>query len=71
METRPRHVPDEIIAVPAIPYTLTGKKMEIPVRKLLMGTAVERAVAKGAMKDPEVITWYADFAARRLHNQTE
>jgi acetoacetyl-CoA synthetase len=70
-ERSPRHVPDEIIAVPAIPYTLTGKKMEIPVRKLLMGTAVERAVAKGAMKDPEVITWYADFAARRLHNQTE
>lgn len=64
----PRHVPDEIISAPAIPYTLTRKKMEIPVRKLLMGTPVERAVAKGAMMDPAVIDWYADFAVRRLRN---
>ena len=62
----PRHVPDEIIAAPGIPYTLTGKKMEIPIRKLLMGLPVEKAVAKGAMRDPGLIDWYADFAARRL-----
>ena len=69
-ERSPRHVPDEIIAAPAIPYTLTGKKMEIPVRKLLMGVSVERAVATGAMRDPDLITWYAEFAARRRRHQT-
>jgi hypothetical protein len=53
------------------PLHAEREKMEIPVRKLLTGAAVERAVAKGAMKDPEVIIWYVDFAARRLDNQTE
>ncbi len=38
----PRHVPDAILAVPMIPYTLTGKKMEVPVRKLLCGEPPER-----------------------------
>ena len=65
-ERSPRHVPDEIVAAPGIPYTLTAKKMEVPIRKLLRGEAAERAVSKGAMKEPEVIAWYADFATRRL-----
>jgi acetoacetyl-CoA synthetase len=65
-ERSPRHVPDAIIAVPAIPNTLTGKKMEIPIRKLLMGATVDEVVSKGAMKDPTVIEWYADFARRRV-----
>jgi acetoacetyl-CoA synthetase len=64
-ERSPRHVPDEIIASPAIPNTLTGKKMEIPVRKLLMGASVEDVVSKGAMKDPDIIEWYATFARNR------
>ena len=64
-ERSPRHVPDEIIAAPGIPYTLSAKKMEVPVRKLLMGVLVERAAAKGTMRDPDVIAWYAEFAARR------
>ena len=64
-ERSPRHVPDQIIAVPAIPNTLTGKKMEIPIRKLLMGATVDEVISKGAMKDPSVIDWYADFARTR------
>ncbi len=64
-ERSPRHVPDEIIATPAVPITLTGKKMEVPVRKLLMGAAVEDVVSKGAMKDPDIIDWYAKFAKNR------
>ena len=64
-ERSPRHVPDQIIAVPAIPNTLTGKKMEIPIRKLLMGATVDEVISKGAMKDPSVIDWYADFAHTR------
>lgn len=63
-ERSPRHVPDEIIATPAVPNTLTGKKMEIPVRKLLMGASVSDVVSKGAMKDPNIIEWYAGFAQK-------
>lgn len=65
-ERSPRHVPDEIHAVPALPMTLTGKKMEIPVRKLLMGKSLNDVVSPGAMKDPSILDWYLDFARRHL-----
>ena len=58
----PRHVPDSIHAVPTIPYTLTGKKMEIPVRKLLTGTTLEKAASRDAMQDPAAIDFYVRFA---------
>ena len=61
-EASPRHVPDEIHAVPAIPYTLTGKKMEVPVRKLLSGLPPERAASRDAMAQPRLLDWYAAFA---------
>lgn len=64
-ERSPRHVPDEILAAPAIPYTLTGKKMEVPVRKLLMGWPVEKAYSPDAMQDPRAMQWFVDFAQRR------
>ncbi len=51
----PRHVPDEIRAVTQIPYTLTGKKMEVPVRKLLMGWPLEKAASRDAMMAPDAI----------------
>lgn len=60
----PRHVPDEIIQVGAIPYTLTGKKMEVPVRKLLMGRAVAESANADAMMNPESIEWYVAFRNR-------
>jgi acetoacetyl-CoA synthetase len=61
----PRHVPDEIHRVDAIPYTLTGKKMEIPVRRILAGTPPEKAASREAMMQPEALDWYVDFAAAR------
>jgi len=64
-ERSPRHVPDEVHGVPAIPYTLTGKKMEVPVRKLLMGWPVEKAYSPDAMMAPAAMEWFLDFAARR------
>ncbi len=64
-DASPRHVPDEIHQVPAIPYTLTGKKMEVPVRKLVMGAAPEGAVSRGAMSDPGAIDWFVAFAKGR------
>lgn len=51
----PRHVPDELHAVPVLPRTLSGKKLEVPVKKILQGTPIERAVAKGAVTDPQAL----------------
>ncbi|MEV0591279.1 acetoacetate--CoA ligase [Nonomuraea cavernae] len=54
-ELSPRHVPNEIRAVPGIPRTLSGKKLEVPVRKILLGTPVEQAANPDAMANPEVL----------------
>ena len=64
-ERSPRHVPDEVLAVPAIPYTLSGKKMEVPVRKLLMGWPADKAFSADAMRNPHSMDWFADFARDR------
>jgi acetoacetyl-CoA synthetase len=58
----PRHVPDRMYAVPAIPYTLTGKKMEVPVRRILMGVAVEQAASKDATLNADALSWFEQFA---------
>jgi acetoacetyl-CoA synthetase len=57
----PRHVPDEVVAVPVIPRTINGKKCEVPVKRILAGVPVERAVSKGALADP---TSLAPFVQR-------
>ncbi|MFC5826852.1 acetoacetate--CoA ligase [Nonomuraea insulae] len=54
-ELSPRHVPNEIHVVPGIPRTLSGKKLEVPVRKILLGTPVEQAANPDAMANPEVL----------------
>src|SRR6185312_146998 len=51
----PRHVPDEVLAVPLIPRTLSGKKMEVPVKKLFQGVALEKAANPGATADPRAL----------------
>ncbi|MEU2612782.1 acetoacetate--CoA ligase [Micromonospora sp. NPDC007271] len=61
----PRHVPDEIHQVRAVPRTLSAKKLEVPVKKILTGTPVDRAAAKGALANPESLTAFAAFAQRR------
>jgi acetoacetyl-CoA synthetase len=55
----PRHVPDEIHQVPGIPRTLSGKKLEVPVRKILLGTPVADAADPDALANPEVLGWFA------------
>ncbi|MBV9544596.1 MAG: AMP-binding protein, partial [Chloroflexi bacterium] len=60
----PRHVPDEIFAVPAIPRTLSDKKMEIPVKKLLTGVPLDKAANIGATRSPEAVTNFAEMAQR-------
>jgi acetoacetyl-CoA synthetase len=59
----PRHVPDEIHQVPGIPRTLSGKKLEIPVRKILLGTEPERAADPNALANPEVLGSFSRFRA--------
>jgi acetoacetyl-CoA synthetase len=58
----PRHVPDEIVQVGSIPYTITGKKLEIPVRKILLGMPLEQAAGTGAIRNPEALDWFVTFA---------
>lgn len=55
----PRHVPDEILEVPEIPYTLSGKKMELPVKKILMGVPPSQAANAGSMRNPDVLAFFA------------
>jgi acetoacetyl-CoA synthetase len=61
-EYTPRHVPDKIIAVPKIPVTLTGKKLEVPVRRILQGTAVEQAANRSALADPASLDAFVEYA---------
>ncbi|MFC3811095.1 acetoacetate--CoA ligase [Lacihabitans lacunae] len=57
----PRHVPDEVLLVKDIPYTVSGKKMEIPVKRLLMNYPLEKAVSLDAMRNPESIQWFLEY----------
>ena len=60
----PRHVPDEICEVESIPYTRTGKKMEVPVRKILMGISLEETAYRDSMAIPESIDFFLDYAKK-------
>ncbi|SLN62404.1 acetoacetate--CoA ligase [Oceanibacterium hippocampi] len=59
----PRFLPDRIIAAPSIPYTLSGKKLEIPVRRLLLGHPADKVASRDALADPGALDWYAALAA--------
>jgi acetoacetyl-CoA synthetase len=61
-EYSPRHVPDKIFQVSAIPYTLTGKKMEVPVRRILMGVPVEKAANRSAMANVDSLDYFVEYA---------
>jgi acetoacetyl-CoA synthetase len=61
-EYSPRHVPDKIYQVEDIPYTLTGKKMEVPVRRILMGVAPEKAANRDAVANPLALDFFIVYA---------
>ena len=61
-----RFLPNEIIAVPEIPRTLSGKKQELPIKKLLLGHPVEKVINKDAMANPACLDWYLAFARTYL-----
>src|SRR6201995_3041987 len=60
----PRHVPDEVIAAPGIPHTRTGKKLEVPVKKLLQGGATGTTFDAGSVDDPDLIGWFVAVGER-------
>jgi acetoacetyl-CoA synthetase len=64
-QASPRHVPDEIIAVDGIPHTRTGKKLEVPIKRILAGAAVETTLQLDSVDDPDQVRYFADLAARR------
>ena len=57
----PRHTPDDIVAIDAVPRTLTGKKMELPIKKLLLGMDEENAVSRDAMANPDSLAFFRDY----------
>ena len=61
----PRFVPDAIEQVPEVPRTLSGKKQELPIKKLLLGQPLARVVNQEAMANPGCLAWYVDYAERR------
>lgn len=61
----PRHVPSEIVQVRAIPRTLSGKKMELPVKKLLLGADPAKVMNRDAMANADCVDWFVEFARRR------
>jgi len=62
LDASPRHVPDEIWEVPAIPHTRTGKKLEIPVKRILQGLAVDAVTNPDAVDDFAVLSYFARFS---------
>ena len=61
----PRHVPDRYFAIDAVPYTLTGKKLEVPVRKILLGATPEKVASRDAMMNPGALDYFVLFAKDR------
>jgi acetoacetyl-CoA synthetase len=64
-ELSPRHVPDAIVAVPSVPRTMTGKKLEAPVKRILLGARAEQVANRDSLLDPEALDAFVTYAAAR------
>src|SRR5439155_15980707 len=64
VDCSPRHVPDEIHAIPEIPRTLSGKILEVPVKRILMGEPPERVASRDALANPQALDWFVEKAKR-------
>jgi acetoacetyl-CoA synthetase len=60
-EYTPRHIPDRIFQVPAIPYTISGKRMEVPVRRILAGVPLAKAANRDAMANPAALDFFVEY----------
>ena len=65
-EWPPRHVPDLIYQTPDIPYTISGKKVEVPIKKILSGLDHKDSVSKDSLKNPGSIDWFLEFYKNQL-----
>jgi acetoacetyl-CoA synthetase len=58
----PRHVPDEVKSIAEVPRTLSGKALEIPVKKILMGTAPDKAASRESLANPQALHYFIELA---------
>jgi acetoacetyl-CoA synthetase len=65
----PRHVPDSIDAVPDVPRTLSGKLLEVPVKRILLGDDPSSAASRDSLANPSALDWFVELAARRSENR--
>lgn len=63
-ELSPRHVPDDIQAAPAVPRTISGKKLEVPVKRILLGAAASQVASASALQDPNSLHYFETFGER-------
>jgi acetoacetyl-CoA synthetase len=66
----PHHVPTEIVQAPDVPRTLSGKKMEVPIKKLMLGQPLEKVANPDAMANAQCLDWYRRFAGQHLARRT-
>jgi acetoacetyl-CoA synthetase len=59
----PRHVPNDVIAIPEVPRTLSGKVLEVPVKRVLMGDDPAKAASRESLANPEAFDWFVDYAS--------
>ncbi len=59
----PRHVPDEVFRIAEVPRTLSGKALEVPVKRILMGTPLEKTASRDSLANPAALDWFVEFAA--------
>jgi acetoacetyl-CoA synthetase len=59
------HVPNDVFAIPEVPRTLNGKKLEVPIKRLLLGEPLEQVVNRDSMQNPGSLAWFVEFAAKR------
>jgi acetoacetyl-CoA synthetase len=67
-ELSPRHVPDTVHAVPSVPRTMTGKKLELPVKRMLLGAPPAQVASRDALADPAALDGFAEYV-RRVRDQ--
>jgi acetoacetyl-CoA synthetase len=60
----PRHVPNDVYAVDEVPRTLSGKLLEVPVKRILSGTDPEKAASRDSLANPEALDWFVELASR-------
>ena len=64
-ELSPKMVPDEIIEVGEVPRTLNGKKVEVPVKRILLGVRTVKAYTVGSLRNPDSMAFFVEFARKR------